>query len=62
MLVVVSNTVGAWVLLVIVLVGLVVVGMMVVGMEHVGHSEKGLFICWEMPGHILVQGLEAVDT
>ena len=40
MLVVGGNTVGAWVLLVIAIMGLVAVGL--VGRERMGHSQKGL--------------------
>ena len=51
MLVVGGNTVGAWVLLVIAIMGLV--GMEVVGKDHAGHSQEGLTTQRDMPEHFL---------
>ena len=51
MLVVGGKTVGAWVLLVIAIMGWV--GMKVVGREHVGHSQEALVKQWYMPEHFL---------
>ena len=46
-----DNTVGAWVLLVMAIVGWV--GMEVVGRERVGHSQEGLATQRDMPEHFL---------
>ena len=46
MLVVGGNTVGAWVLLVVAIMGWV-------GMEVVDREQEGLAIQWDMPEHFL---------
>ena len=51
MSVVCGSTVGAWVLLVIAIMGWV--GVEVVGREHVGHCKEGLAMPWDMPEHFL---------
>ena len=51
MLVVGGNTVGSWVLLVIVIMGWV--GMEVVGREHAGHILEGFATQPDIPEHFL---------
>ena len=56
MLVVGDNTVGAWVWLVIAIMGWV--GMEVVGREHAGHSQEGLATQRDIPTHFLCARLD----